>query len=105
MEISIVDVGYHGDEAQRGAFDASRIAITVVKRNDKEVKGSVVLPKRWLVERTFGWINRARRLSKDFDTTMEPALALLKIALAFSVMRRLARAKNANGEFLVRLLD
>jgi putative transposase len=63
----------------------------------KEVKGFVVLPKRWVVERTLGWINRARRLSKDFEATMESALAWLQIALAFIVMRRLARAKSANG--------
>jgi transposase len=97
VEMSFVDGGYQGDEAQRAAFEASHIAITVVKRTDKEVKGFVVLPKRWVVERTLGWINRARRLSKDFEAKMESALAWLQIALAFIVMRRLARAKSANG--------
>ena len=97
VEMSFVDGGYQGDEAQRAAFEASHIAITVVKRTDKEVKGFVVPPKRWVVERTLGWINRARRLSKDFEATMESALAWLQIALAFIVMRRLARAKSANG--------
>ena len=97
VEMSFVDGGYQGDEAQRAAFEASHIAITVVKRTDKEVKGFVVLPKRWVVERTLGWINRARRLSKDFEATIESALAWLQIALAFIVMRRLARAKSANG--------
>jgi transposase len=38
------------------AFEASHISITVVPRNDKQIKGFIVLPKRWLVERTFGWI-------------------------------------------------
>jgi transposase len=97
VKMSFVDGGYQGDEAQRAAFEASHIAITVVKRTDKEVKGFVVLPKRWVVERTLGWINRARRLSKDFEATIESALAWLQIALAFIVMRRLARAKSANG--------
>ena len=50
-----------------------------------------MLPKRWVVERTFGWINRARRLAKDFEATIESALAWLLIALAFLVTRRLAR--------------
>jgi hypothetical protein len=45
-----------------------------------------VLPKRWVVERTFGWINRARRLAKDFEATIESSLAWLLIALAFFVM-------------------
>ncbi len=93
VKMSFVDGGYQGDEAQRAAFEASRISITVVKRTDKEVKGFVVLPKRWVVERTLGWINRWRRLSKDFKATIESALAWLQLALAFLLMRRLARAK------------
>ncbi len=94
VTMSFVDSGYTGDEAQRAAFEASRIAITVVKRTDKQIKGFVVLPKRWVVEWTFGWINRARRLAKDFETTTESALAWLLIALAFLLMRRLARLKT-----------
>ena len=56
VTMCLVDSGYSGDEAQRAAFEASRISITVVPRNDKEIKGFIVLPKRWLVEQTFGWI-------------------------------------------------
>ena len=95
VKMSFVDGGYQGDEAQRAAFEASRIAVTVVKRTDKEVKGFVALPKRWVVERTLGWINRARRLSKDFEATIESALAWLQTALAFLIMRRLATPKIA----------
>ena len=93
VKMAFVDGGYQGDEAQRAAFEASRITVTVVKRTDKEVKGFVVLPKRWVVERTLGWINRARRLSKDFEATINSALAWLQLALAFLIMRRLARPK------------
>jgi transposase len=50
-----------------------------------------VLPKRWVVERTFGWINRARRIAKAFEATLESSLAWLLIALAFLLTRRLAR--------------
>ena len=95
VKMSFVDGGYQGDEAQRASFEASRIAITVVKRTDKQVKGFVALPKRWGVERTLGWINRARRLSKDYEATIESALAWLPLALAFLIMRRLARTKIA----------
>ena len=91
--MSFVDGGYQGDEAQRVAIEASRISITVVKRTDKQVSGFVVLPKRWVVERTLGWINRARRLSKDFEATIESSLAWLQLALAFLLIRKLARAK------------
>jgi transposase len=52
-----------------------------------------VLPKRRVFERTLGWINRARRLSKDFEATIESALVWLQLALAFLLMRRLPRAK------------
>ncbi|MGD1038945.1 MAG: IS5 family transposase [Roseiarcus sp.] len=91
VTMSFVDGGYQGEEAQRAAYEASRISITVVKRTDKQVKGFIVLPKRWVVERTLGWINRARRLSKDFEATIESSLAWLQLALAFLLMRRLAR--------------
>ncbi|WP_158807474.1 transposase, partial [Beijerinckia sp. L45] len=73
----------------------SRISITVVKRTDTQIKGFIVLPKRWVVERTLGWINRARRLSKDFEATIKSALAWLQMALAFLLMRRLARQQTA----------
>jgi transposase len=86
-----VDSGYRGDEAQQAAFEASSICITVVQRNDKQIRGFVVLPKRWVVERTLGWINRARRLAKDFEATLEFELAWLRIAFAFLLARRLAR--------------
>ena len=89
--MSFVDSGYIGDEAQRAAFEASRISVTVVQRSDKQVKGFIVLPKRWVVERTFGWINRARRLAKDFEATIKSALAWFLLALAFLLIRRLAR--------------
>ena len=95
VTMAFVDSGYCGDEAQREAFEASRIATTVVKRTDKQIKGFVVLPKRWVVERTFGWINRARRLAKDFEATLKSALAWLQIALAFLVIRRLAKGAKA----------
>lgn len=91
VSVCFTDGGYAGEETGRAAFAAARIEVVVVKRTDKTVKGFVVLPKRWIVERTFGWLNRARRLAKDFETTIESALAWIKIALAFLIMRRLAR--------------
>src|SRR6202021_1400889 len=96
VTMCFVDGGYNGEEAQRAAFEASRISITVVQRNDKQVKGFVVLPKRWVVERTLGWINRARRLAKDFEATIESSLAWLQLALVFLLMRRLARPKTGH---------
>jgi transposase len=68
-------------------FEAGWIAIIVVKRTDKKIKGFVVPPKRGVVERTFGWIDRSRRLSRDF----EASIAWLQVAGALLVIRRLAR--------------
>ncbi|WP_211252795.1 transposase [Acidiphilium angustum] len=93
VKMAFVDGGYQGDEAQRAAFEASRITVTLVKRTDQVVKGFIVLPQRWVVERTLGGINRARRLSKDFEATINAALAWLQLALAFLIMRRLATPK------------
>ncbi|QGM99899.1 transposase (plasmid) [Methylocystis parvus OBBP] len=49
------------------------------------------------VERTFGWINRARRLAKDFEATTKSSLAWLLVALAFLLVRRLATRVLHNG--------
>jgi hypothetical protein len=55
------------------------------------VKGFVVLPKRWIVERTLGWLNRSRRLAKDFEAMIETSCTWLMLALGFQLLRRLAR--------------
>jgi transposase len=88
---AFVDGGYAGDETQRAAYEAIRIRLTVVKRTDREVKGFIVLPKRWIVERTFGWANRARRLAKDFEALTTSSQAWFMLSMAFLLVRRIAR--------------
>jgi putative transposase len=90
-ELAFVDGGYSGDETQRAAFEASRIKVSVVKRSDRSVKGFVVLPKRWIVERTLGWLNRSRRLAKDFEAMAESSHAWVMLAIGFLMLRRVAR--------------
>jgi len=51
----------------------------IVKRSD-QVKGFVVLPKRWIVERTIAWLNRCRRLAKDWENLNRKGLAFLRLA-------------------------
>jgi transposase len=46
---------------------------------------------RWIVERTFGWANRARRLAKDFETLMTSSQAWFMLAMSFLLIRRIAR--------------
>ena len=53
--------------------------------------GFVVQPKRWIVERTFGWLNRSRRLSKDYERTTESSEAFIKVAMIHLMARRLRR--------------
>ncbi len=56
------------------------------------VKGFVVLPKRWIVEQTFAWLGKYRRLSKDYQRTVESHEAMVQISMAQLMSRRLAKA-------------
>ena len=64
-------------------------ALQIVKRCD-DVKGFAVLTKRWIVERTFGWLGRYRRLSKDYETLTDSSEALIRIAMINLMLHRLA---------------
>jgi transposase len=60
----------------------------IVKRSDR-TKGFVVLPRRWVVERTFAWLNRCRRLAKDWENLNRNALAFLRLASIRLMLRKL----------------
>jgi transposase len=60
----------------------------IVKRSDA-AKGFQVLPRRWVVERTFAWLGRCRRLAKDFENLNRKALAFLNLASIRLMLRRL----------------
>ena len=66
----------------------ARIDVDIVKRSDR-AKGFVVLPKRWLVERTIAWLNRCRRLAKDWECLNRKALAFLRLASIRLMSRKL----------------
>jgi len=85
------DGGYAGDKL-KGALQAlGDWTIEIVKRSDT-AKGFVLLPRRWVVERSFAWLNRNRRLAKDFEATIESAVTWIFIASVKLMMRRLAIA-------------
>jgi putative transposase len=65
--------------------------LEIVKRTD-DVTGFKLLPRRWVVERTFGWIGRHRRLSKDYEGRSETSEAMIYWAMTRLMVRRLARA-------------
>ncbi len=63
--------------------------VGVVVRKLVGQKGFVVQPKRWIVERTLGWLNRFRRLSKDYERTTQSSEAFIKVAMIHVMVRRL----------------
>jgi len=66
-----------------------RIELEIVAKS--EVGKFVVLPKRWIVERTFAWLGRSRRLSKDYEGLCETTETWILIAMIYLMTRRLAR--------------
>lgn len=64
--------------------------LEIVRRKD-DVKGFQVLPRRWVVERTFGWLGRYRRLSKDYEGLTESSQAFIYAAMIHIMSRRLAK--------------
>ncbi|BFV61204.1 IS5 family transposase [Kitasatospora sp. CMC57] len=83
------DGGYTGHQVDLAA-SLWRIALTVVKRSD-DTSGFVVLPKRWLVERTFAWLMRSRRLARDYEARTDTAEAMIRWSMSMVMSRRLAR--------------
>jgi putative transposase len=64
--------------------------LDIVKRNDTQ-KGFRVLPRRWVVERTFGWLNHYRRLSKDYEHLSASSEAMIQMAMIRLMLTRLGR--------------
>ena len=85
------DGGYEGPQFRRAIKKVlRRVKVEIVKRSD-EAKGFVVLPKRWIVERTIAWLNRCRRLAKDWENLNCKALAFLRFASVRLMLRRLCK--------------
>jgi transposase len=85
------DGGYQGPVFQQ-AMKAimAQVDVDIVKRSD-QATGFVVLPKRWVVERTLAWLNRCRRLAKDWECLNRKARAFLLLASIRLMVRRLGR--------------
>ncbi len=84
-----VDGGYRGEEFLRWVMDTYLWALEVVLR-PREAQGFVLLPRRWVVERTFGWLNWSRRLSKDYEKSTSSAEAFIYISMISIMVKRLA---------------
>jgi len=83
------DGGYQGPVFEQAtAIFLAGVEVEIVKRSDA-AKGFVVLPRRWVVERTFAWLNRCRRLAKDLENRTRNALAFLQLASIRLTARKL----------------
>jgi transposase len=83
------DGGYQGPLFQAALRRVMRkVEIEIVKRSDV-APGFHVLPKRWIVERTIAWLNRCRRLAKDWENLNRSALAFLRLASIRLMLRKL----------------
>lgn len=90
LELVWADSAYNAHQVQAVAAAAPGLRIEIVKRSD-DVKGFVVLPRRWVVERTFSWFGRNRRLAKDYENLAETLTAFVALASIQLAIRRLAR--------------
>ena len=90
------DGGYRGAKLATALDKIGRWSLAIVKRGDP---GFVVLPRRWVVERTLAWLNRNRRLAKDFEASLESALAWLYLASVKLLLRRLGRLQHVQIVF------
>ncbi len=87
LKVIWADGGYAGRFVQWSKEHLNRV-IEIVRRPD--LKRFVVLPKRWIVERTFGWLGRYRRLSKDYETLPASSETMIQIAMINLMIHRLS---------------
>ena len=86
------DGGYQGTQFQAAAKKVlAGVNVEIVKRSD-QAKGFLVLPKRWIVERTLAWLGRCRRLAKDWECLNHKALAFLRLASIRLMLRKLCHS-------------
>jgi transposase len=93
VEVIFADGAYQGETTAVAVAGTGRWRLEIVRRGDTSA-GFVPLPKRWIVEWTFAWLGRCRRLAKDFENLAVNALAFLCLGMIRLMLRRLARASS-----------
>ena len=91
IERIFADGGYQGPRAAAAAARTGSWELHIVKRRDAAI-GFEVIPKRWIVERTFAWISRCRRLARDFERFARTTAAFIRLAMIRIMLRRLTRS-------------
>jgi len=84
------DAGYQGPRVALAAQSTGNWLVEIVKRS--ELHTFAVVPKRWIVERTLGWISRNRRLMRDFERYARTVVAFTRCAMIKIMLRRLTRS-------------
>jgi transposase len=91
LELIWADGAYNDWQVDAAVATVPPLRMAIVKRSD-DGKGFVVLPRRWVVERTFSWFGRNRRLAKDFENLADTLATFVTLASIQLALRRLARA-------------
>jgi transposase len=89
IERIFADGGYQGPKMAATVADTGCWRLEIVRRSDPH--RFVVLPKRWIVERTFAWISQNRRLARDFERYARSVAAWIRLAMIRIMLRRLTR--------------
>ena len=85
------DGAYSGKELAKWCDEKGGWELEIVERS-KETEGFEVVAKRWIVERTLGWLRRERRLAKDYERKVQTSATFIEVAMIRLILRRLARA-------------
>ena len=94
IKIAYVDQGYTGKDAQKAAKEHG-VELEVVKLSEAK-KGFVLLPRRWVVERSFGWVSRFRRLTRDYERLPETVAALHFVVFSILMLAKAAPLLNSS---------
>jgi transposase len=94
IERIFADGGYQGPQAATAIAKTGTWKLEIVKRS--ELHRFVVLPKRWIVERTLAWISHNRRLARDFERYARSAAAFVRLAMIRIMLRRLTRPSHCS---------
>jgi putative transposase len=93
LQVIWADGGYLGQLVQwvKGLRPFGKLHLEIVRRCDRS-KGFKVLPKRWIIERTFGWFSKSRRLRTDYEVRIDHSESMIRICMIHLMVRRLASA-------------
>jgi transposase len=94
IECIFGDAGYQGPKTAAAIAKSGTWKLEIVKRS--ELHRFVILPKRWIVERTLAWISHNRRLARDFERYARSAAAFIRLAMIRIMLRRLTRPAHCS---------